>query len=71
MRCSMERKRELDRVGHDEGSGQELVDAREAWIVGHEGVDASRGLYGRVDKDILVENETEPDWKPVGEGAGA
>lgn len=71
MSCPIERKRELDRVGYDNASGQELVDMREQHIVGNEGVDASRGLYGRHGRDIIVENETEPDWKPVGEGAGA
>jgi hypothetical protein len=71
MSCSLERKRELDQRGFDGASGQELVDEREQLIVGTKGLDASRGLYGRFDKDIFVENETEPDWKPVGEGAGA
>lgn len=60
MSCSLERKAELDQVGFDGHSGQRAVDEIERQIVGDEGIDASRGLFGTRNSLYSVHNETGP-----------
>ena len=69
MSCTKQRKAQLDAYGEDGEGGQYRIDQLEKQIIGSEGVDASRGLYGRIDRDISVENHTESDWQPAQAGA--
>jgi hypothetical protein len=61
MSCTLERKAELDNYGYDGQSGQRAVGEIERQIVDpDDGIDASRGLYGKHGPYYSVFNETKP-----------